>query len=415
VMRSMGMKLAVWFFAAQFMLILGAAGALAQAPAQIKIGATLPVTGGFSAEWGPRFLEFMMAWEKVVNEEGGVFVKQYNKKIPVKLIVYDDESSPDKSVELYEKLAAVDKVNFFLGPSSSPITLRASTVAEKLQIPMVIVEGVDEAIFSRGFRWSVGVQRLARTWPIPFFEMVVQSNNKKLSDYHTVGIVASDTPHTKDVGDGAAEVAKKNGFQVVASELVPFKTMDFSAVMAKLKMANPDIVVLALWDPEQIAFIKQALETGYKPKQIYTRFLGRSTLTAVGASGVEGIVGATCNARKMWDSRIKKIYDQIKVDPYDLSWSTIKYEGLQSIIKAVEIAGTLDREKVMQVFWDPKTRIPSMWGPNQFYWDVKERGKTLGGFGTLHPFVAQVQGGKIVVTWYEKWADAPYKPGWNPK
>ena len=387
----------------------------AQAPAQIKIGATLPVTGGFSAEWGPRFLEFMMAWEKVVNEEGGVFVKEYNKKIPVKLIVYDDESVADKSVELYEKLAAIDKVHFFLGPSSSPISLRASTVAEKLQIPMIIVEGVDEAIFSRGFRWMVGAQRFAHTWPIPLFEMINQSNNKKLSSYKTVGIVMSDTPHTKDVGEGTIEEAKKNNFQVVASELVPFRTMDFSAVIAKLKMANPDLVVLALWDPEQIAFIKQALETGYKPKQIYTRFLGKSTLTAIGASGVEGIVGATCNARKMWDGRIKKIYGQIKADPYDLAWSTIKYEGLQSIVKAVEIAGTLDREKVMKVFWDPKTRIDSMWGPNQFYWDVKERGKTFSGYGTLHPFVAQVQGGKIVVTWYEKWADAAYKPGWTPK
>ena len=93
--------------------VLVASSVFAQAPQQIKIGATLAVTGGFSAEWGPPFLQFMMAWEKVVNEEGGVFVKQYNKKLPVKLIVYDDESSPDKSVELYEKLAAVDKVNFF--------------------------------------------------------------------------------------------------------------------------------------------------------------------------------------------------------------------------------------------------------------------------------------------------------------
>ncbi|RJR43980.1 MAG: hypothetical protein C4576_13745 [Desulfobacteraceae bacterium] len=390
-------------------------GAFGEVPQQIKIGATLPVTGMFSGEWGPRFLEFMMAWEKVVNEEGGVFVKEYNKKIPVKLIIYDDESSADKSVELYEKLAAVDKVHFFLGPSSSPISLRASTVAEKLQIPMVIVEGVDEAIFSRGFRWIVGVQRFARTWPIPLFEMLVQSNNQKRSDYHTVGIVTSDTPHTKDVGEGAAEVAKKNGFQVVASELVPFKTMDYSAVMAKLKMAKPDLVVLALWDPEQIAFIKQALETGYKPKQIYTRFLGQSTLNAIGASGVEGIIGATCNASKMWDDRIKKMYSVAKVNPYDLAWSTIKYEGLQTIIKAIEMSGSLDRQEVMKVLWDPKTRIPSMWGPNQFYWDVKERGKTFNGYGMLHPFVAQVQGGKLVVTWYEKWADAEYKPGWNPK
>ena len=105
---------------------------------------------------------------------------------------------------------------------------------------MVIVEGVDEAIFSRGFRWSVGVQRFARTWPIPLFEMIVQSNSKKLSNYHTVlGIVASDTPHTKDVGEGAAEVAKKNGFQVVASELVPFKTMDFSGHRENLH-GDPD-------------------------------------------------------------------------------------------------------------------------------------------------------------------------------
>lgn len=395
--------------------VVTSSGVFAQAPQQIKIGATLPVTGMFSAEWGPQFLRFMMAWEKVVNEEGGVFVKKYNQKIPVKLIVYDDESSPDKSVELYEKLAAVDKVNFFLGPSSSPISLRASTVAEKLQIPMVIVEGVDEAIFSRGFRWIVGVQNLARTWPIPVFEMLTQSNSKKQSDYRTVGIVMSDTPHTKDVGEGTAEVAKKNGFKVVASELVPFRTMDFSAVIAKLKMAGPDLVVLALWDPEQIAFIKQALESGYRPKQIYTRFLGQSTLTAIGASGVEGIIGSTCNARKMWDARIKKVYDAAKVNPYDLSWSTIKYEGLQTIVKAIEMAGTLDREEVMKIFWDPKTRIPSMWGPNQFFWDVKERGKTLGGYGKLRPFVAQVQGGKIVVTWPEKWADAEYKPGWNPK
>jgi len=140
------------------LVIMPATEALAQAPSHIGIGTTLPVTGGFSAEWGPRFLEFMKAWEKITNEEGGIFVKEFGKRIPVKLIIYDDESLADKSVELYEKLAGVDKVHIFLGPSTSPITMRATTVAERLQIPMVMAEANDEAVFSRGFRWSVAVQ-----------------------------------------------------------------------------------------------------------------------------------------------------------------------------------------------------------------------------------------------------------------
>jgi len=131
------------------LLVLAVAGALlvppgwAQAPSAIKIGATLAVTGAFSPEWGPTFLQFMREWEKIVNEDGGVFVGDVGRKLPIQLIIYDDESNFDKSVELYEKLGAVDKVDVFLGPSTSPITLRASTVAERMHIPMVAAEAND--------------------------------------------------------------------------------------------------------------------------------------------------------------------------------------------------------------------------------------------------------------------------------
>lgn len=36
----------------------------------VKLGATLAVTGPFSAEAGPSMRKFMEAWEQVVNEEG---------------------------------------------------------------------------------------------------------------------------------------------------------------------------------------------------------------------------------------------------------------------------------------------------------------------------------------------------------
>src|SRR2546428_7374631 len=96
----------------------------AQRPDRVKIGGTVAVTGRLSSDWGPGIIEFMKGWERLVNAEGGVFVREYNAKLPIELVLYDDESSPEKSVELYEKLAAVDKVQFFIGPGSSPITLR---------------------------------------------------------------------------------------------------------------------------------------------------------------------------------------------------------------------------------------------------------------------------------------------------
>src|SRR5262249_54963838 len=130
--------------------------AAGQRPDRIRIGGTVAVTGPFSTDWGPGIIEFMKAWEKLVNADWGVLVKEDGAKLPTELVLYDDESSPDKSVELYEKLAAVDKVSFFIGPGSSPITLRASTVAERLKIPMLLVEANSPIIYARGFQWIAG-------------------------------------------------------------------------------------------------------------------------------------------------------------------------------------------------------------------------------------------------------------------
>src|SRR2546422_7060908 len=88
----------------------------------VKIGASLAVTGPFSAEAGPGMLKFMEAWAQVVNDEGGVLVQELGKKVPLNLIVYDDESKPEKSVELYGKLANVDQEHAFVGAFSRPST-----------------------------------------------------------------------------------------------------------------------------------------------------------------------------------------------------------------------------------------------------------------------------------------------------
>src|SRR5262245_31718652 len=129
--------------------------ATAQAPSEIRVGATVAVTGPASAEVG-HFKKMMELWAETINAQGGVMLKEYGKKLPIKMIVYDDTSKPPDAVRLYEKLVTEDKVHVLLGPYSSPITVAASTVAETPQIPMLGLGANSTGIARRGFRWPGG-------------------------------------------------------------------------------------------------------------------------------------------------------------------------------------------------------------------------------------------------------------------
>lgn len=383
-------------------------------PPTIKIGATLAVTGPFSPEWGPTFLQFMREWEKIVNEEGGVLVSDFGRKLPIQLIIYDDESNPDKAVELYEKLGAVDQVHVFLGPSTSPITLRASTVAERMHIPMVAAEANDTALFTRGFKWFVGVLEPGSWWAEHYFNMLSASNRAGRTNFKSVALVISTPAHTRDVGAGAAEYARKAGLQVLGVEVVPFGTVDYSAILVKFRALNPDLVFLSLWPPEVTAFLKQASELGYRPGELHSRFMGKPLVTALGAATVEGVTGETYNALKLLDRRAKTIFERMRIDPYDLPWAPIKYAAMDTIIKAIESAGVLRKISFMEFLRDPALRINTITisGNVKFNWNLKlEDGRVLNGVGSQKPFVAQFQGGALRVVWPENIADAQYRPG----
>jgi len=111
-------------------------GLAADPPKEILIGANTPVTGMFAG-----FGQGVWGIQEAVNDlnkMGGVFVKEYGKKIPMKLIVVDNESDPGKSATLAEELILRYKVHF-LAPPNQPLTLNIpqANTADKYKIPRV--------------------------------------------------------------------------------------------------------------------------------------------------------------------------------------------------------------------------------------------------------------------------------------
>src|SRR5262252_5529898 len=176
----------------------------------IKIGASVALTGSVSRE-GRLLKEGHAFWADHVNQSGGILVG--GKRHTVQLVVYDDESNAATSERLTEKLITQDKVQFLLGPYSSPITLETSLVGEKHRVLTIAAMANAEAIYERHFKYVVSVLPPATAYMKRFLEMA-----RKLTPRpNTVAIIAVGSAFGILVAEGAQDHATRLGYQVVYS------------------------------------------------------------------------------------------------------------------------------------------------------------------------------------------------------
>ncbi len=366
----------------------------AKAPDAILVGATIAATGPFSSEVAP-FKKMMENWAEMVNAKGGILLKEYGKKLPLKFIIYDDTSKPADSQRLYEKLVTEDKVHLLLGPYSSPITMAASTGPEKHKIPFIALEANATPIFTRGFEWMVGVIDDGPKWSFHYFDMLAQEGKPK-----TIAFVIEDTPHPKEVGSGSMPKAREGGLRVVVEEYFPVATQDFTPILAKIRAADPDIVYVAAFPPREIAFYKQAIEQGVNPREFHFIHHGAAFRDAMGKAAnlvtgenywMPGVKGGPNVAE--FEELLQKT--GIKVE--DFPWASIHFFGFEALRAGLEQAGTLDREKVLTTL--RSLDIQTISGRLRFYKKGENRNPNTAWQGTLNPFPTQIQDGKYVTLW----------------
>jgi branched-chain amino acid transport system substrate-binding protein len=132
-----------------------AGGAMAKVEGDtIVIGSSLSLTGkystnGFHTQKGYDFAV------KRINDTGGV--KVGGKSYKMKIVYYDDESTPSRASQLTERLVKQDGVEFMLGPYSTTMTKAVAPVTEKYGVPMVEAEGASRSLFTQGYKYMFAV------------------------------------------------------------------------------------------------------------------------------------------------------------------------------------------------------------------------------------------------------------------
>lgn len=376
--------------------LLGTAPAEAQAP--IKIGASLSLTGTYG-KIGAYQKEGYELCADDLNAKGGLLGRK------VEFVVYDDQSMPATGVRLYEKLITEDKVDAVMGPYSSPITEAVANVTEKYQKVMVTPLAATTSIFKRGRKYLFMVISPAEVYLEGLIDMAAKRGLK------TVAIVNEDTLFAKTAADGAAELAKKKGLQVVLKEAYPKGNTDFSAVLTKIKALNPDVVAGSTYFDDAVAIIRQMRELDVNPKMLGVTVGGDlPEFYEVLKKNAEFVYGAT-----QWDESLPypgakefaaAFKKKFKRDP--AYHAAAGYAGCQIYAEGVRRAKTLEADKVRTELLGLKMR--TAFGDYAVDQD---------GFQTAHKMVTlQWQDGKILIVWPDELSNGKARfptPPWNQR
>jgi branched-chain amino acid transport system substrate-binding protein len=377
--------------------------AAAQAP-PIKIGASLSVTGTY-AKLGAYQREGYALCEKHINAANGLLGR------PVSFVVYDDQSTPATAIRLYEKLLSEDKVDAVMGPYSSPITEAVKAVTEKYQKVMVAPMAATTSIwYPRDPRvtppkYLFMIQPRAESYLEGFIDVAARMGVK------TLALVNEDTLLAKAVATGAAGLAKDRGLTVVLQEAYPKGTTDFSAMLLRVKAANPDALAAATYFDDAVAITRQLKELDVNPK-MFGLTIGGDLPEFVQLLGKQAdfVYGAT-----QWEATLP--YPGVKefVEAYRKEFkrepvyhAAAGYSGCQVFAEGVRRAGSLDAERLRQALLALRLRTP--FGDYQ----VNERGFQVG----RKMLLMQWQDGKKALVWPDDVGDGKARfptPAWNQR
>src|SRR6202166_4507472 len=177
--------------------------ARAQSGEPIKIGFSIAMTGGLAAN-GKSALLAQKIWEEDINAKGGLLGR------PVKLIYYDDQSSPSTVPGIYTKLLDVDKVDLVVGGYATAMLAPAMPVVmqrKKLFIGLLGLAVNSEFNYPNYFVMIPSGPDPKPAFTHGFFDIAMAQSPKP----KTVAIVAADQEFSRNASDGARQNAKKYG------------------------------------------------------------------------------------------------------------------------------------------------------------------------------------------------------------
>lgn len=332
----------------------------------LKIGVVASMTGPSSTTGRDVWQSAQLAADEI-NANGGVFVQQLGKKIPIVLVQGDDESTREGGQKAVSRMLTQDNVDILVGGfSSAVVSAHQSIVADK-NVPYIIT-GASTPIITR--RTDVNTSYMFHHAPTTmdsgsqttlFIDNVLRPAINARFGFPgdrplKIAVLYQDSPY----GKGHLEAVKSTiansslNLNVVSEEAFKMGESDFRTALTSIKRTDPDVVYVAAFLNEQIPIETQAMRD-VDLKKIFIAIEPNDDpdfYKGVGKYGEYSIVQSRFSPYTVPKGPTEASSNKFKTD-FDKKFGgfpgmmgVATYEGIYIAAKGVENAGSLSKPAI---------------------------------------------------------------------
>jgi branched-chain amino acid transport system substrate-binding protein len=322
------------------------AAAKAAAPAEAKtgeayaIGVLVASTGGAAALGEPE-RDAARLVQSQLEAQGGV-IGADGLRHPVKVVIYDTQSTPDTAITLAKKLISDDKVVAIVGGTTSPESLALVPIVQEAKIPFISAASSSSIVEPVADRFWVfkTAQNNRHTAP----QQVEYAKAKGLTKVANLYVNNS---YGEDGRNAIRDAAKAAGVEIVLEETFEAADTNMMAQLTKVKASAAQAVLVTAIPPAASILTKQYRELGLKMPLIQNHGIGmKSFITQAGPENAEGVLFpmgklvavaalADNDPQKPVLAKFAKDYEAFTKNPTS-TFAGHVWDGLQLTLKALE-------------------------------------------------------------------------------
>ena len=249
----------------------------AEAPAEIKLGTLYASSGRYASISMPVHYGLKL-WIEQKNAEGGVYVKAFDKKIPLKLIAYDDQSSTATAATLYNQLITQDKVDILIADSGSVLTSVAVPIARDHKMLLIDQTGTGAAFFTPDNPYiALMADPVSSIWPKPLADFLTHDGPGLGIKRIAMLYATNDFTGTQANSIRKFITESNSGVELVFDQGVPTETSNYTVLLNNIRASNPDAVLHLGYASNDIAFLRNVQDNGIKFKFLFSIYPGIET------------------------------------------------------------------------------------------------------------------------------------------
>ncbi|MCP5450136.1 MAG: branched-chain amino acid ABC transporter substrate-binding protein [Gammaproteobacteria bacterium] len=336
---------------------LAVGGITAQAADTVKIGLMAPLTGSWASE-GQGMKKIVELLAEQQNAKGGVLGKQIE-------VVTEDDGGDPRTASLAAQRLTTRGVVGVIGTYGSSVTEASQAIYDEVKLPQIANGSTAIRLTEKGFK------HFFRTAPRDDEQGRMAARTIDRLGFKKVAILHDNTSYAKGLADEANALLKGQGAEVVFFDALTPGERDYTAILTKLKGANPDVVLFTGYYPEAGLLLRQKKDMNWQ-----VPFLGGDATNNVdlvkiaGKEAAEGFYFLSPPQPQDLDTPdaaafladYQKKYNEL---PPSI-WAMLAGDGFRVMVAGIAGAKSTDGDKIAAYLHKDLKDYPGLSGPISF-------------------------------------------------